>query len=167
MCWRAHAERGGKFMEFGAQGSQCGAGHAAFVTGAGHSIVWLSDLLVPDERGEGDCVRCVGGLGTATRVQRAFQGALDALPGRIFVSFDIDAVRGADCPGVSCPAGVGLTAEDACRICFAAGADPRVDLIDMSELNPVVEEYRSPRLAVLMFYYALMGLAVRKRGARS
>lgn len=99
------------------------------------------------------------------RAQRAFEATLARLPGRLFVSFDIDAVRGADCPGVSCPAGVGLAAEDACRICYAAGADPRVDLVDISELNPAVEEYRSPRLAVLMFYYLLLGLAVRRRRA--
>jgi hypothetical protein len=80
----------------------------------------------------------------------------------VFVSFDIDSISGADCPGVSCPATVGLTAFDAVSICFIAGLHPRVKLVDVSELNPVVEDYRSPRLVVNMFYYFLMGLSQRR-----
>ena len=43
----------------------------------------------------------------------------------------------------------------------AAGRAPQVRLMDVSELNPVVEDYRSPRLAVMMFYYFLMGISER------
>ena len=137
------------------------------MTERGHRIVWLSELMLSDGRDGVESARCEGGLGSTTRVQRKFEQTLASLPGRLFVSFDIDAVRGADCPGVSCPAGVGLTAEDACRICFVAGADPRVDLIDISELNPVVEDFRSPRLAVLMFYYVLLGIASRTSAGKA
>lgn len=31
----------------------------------------------------------------------------------------------------------------------------------MSELNPAIEDYRSPRLAVLIFYYFLLGYSER------
>ena len=47
-------------------------------------------------------------------------------------------------------------------ICYIAGAHPRVALVDVSELNPSVEDYRSPRLVVNMFYYFLMGLTHRR-----
>ena len=43
-----------------------------------------------------------------------------------FVSFDIDSISGSDCPGVSCPATVGLTAEEALRISFEAGKSQKV-----------------------------------------
>jgi formiminoglutamase len=42
-----------------------------------------------------------------------------------------------------------------------AGAHPAVRLVDVSELNPLVEDYRSPRLVVNMFYYFLLGLSLR------
>ena len=81
----------------------------------------------------------------------------------VFVSFDIDAISGADCPGVSCPATIGLTAQDAFDICVEAGACARTRLVDLSEMNPAVEGYRTPRLAVNMFYAFLIGFARRRQ----
>jgi arginase family enzyme len=43
----------------------------------------------------------------------------------VFVSFDIDSVRAADCPGVSAPGNLGLTAEDAFLMSYLAGAHPQ------------------------------------------
>ena len=61
--------------------------------------------------------------------------------------------------GVSCPGTVGLTAEEACDICFLAGTSPNVALVDLSEFNPLVEDYRTGRLVANMFYYFLLGRA--------
>lgn len=81
---------------------------------------------------------------------------------KTFVSFDIDSIQSSDCPGVSCPATVGLTSEEALRMCFEAGSNPNVALFDLSEFNPTIEAYRTGRLVVNMFYYFSMGIAKRK-----
>ena len=39
----------------------------------------------------------------------------------IFLSFDIDSIISSSCPGVSAPATVGLSAQQACDICFYGG----------------------------------------------
>lgn len=59
--------------------------------------------------------------------------------------------------GVSCPANVGLTAEEALDICYWAGRNPAVALVDISEYNPKIEDYRTGRLVANMFYYFLLG----------
>lgn len=154
----------GRFIEFAAQGSQCSAAHAKFVTDSGGTIVWLSDVrtmardgvAVPDTASK--ALRHALSLPAAA----AFLRALSSAPGdNVFVSFDIDCITGADCPGVSCPATVGLTADEALAIAYLAGRLPTVRLMDVSELNPAVEGYRSPRLVANMFYNFLLGRADR------
>lgn len=76
-----------------------------------------------------------------------FKECLSKLGDHIFVSFDIDSIISADCPvstrfwqhlvfvgllfdtyhiqGVSAPANVGLTAQEAFDICFIAGKTPQ------------------------------------------
>ena len=88
---------------------------------------------------------------------------LNSLGEDIFVSFDIDSISGADCPGVSAPGVRGLSAQDALDICFAAGQHPRVRLFDLSEYNPTVESYRTGKLVATMFYYFCLGVAARKK----
>jgi formiminoglutamase len=70
---------------------------------------------------------------------------------------------------------VGLTAQEALDMCFVAGKNPnvkvlsdllistKVRLFDLSEYNPVIEEYRTGKLVGAMFYYFCMGVAVRKQ----
>lgn len=91
-----------------------------------------------------------------------FRRVLDTLGDEVFVSFDIDSITGADCPGVSAPGARGLSAEDALQICFTAGQHPRVKLFDLSEYNPAIESYRTGKLVATMFYYFCMGVAQRK-----
>jgi hypothetical protein len=70
----------------------------------------------------------------------------------------------------------GLSAQDACEICFVAGTvfaclplltvclagmEPRVEIVDVSEYNPQVEEHRTGRLVAHMFYYFCLGMALR------
>lgn len=80
----------------------------------------------------------------------------------IFVSFDIDSIRASDCPGVSCSSPDGLSAEEAIVMCKQAGGDGRVRLIDFSEYNPTIEEYRTGRLLAIMVHAFLCGLTQRQ-----
>ena len=140
----------GNFTEFAAQGSQCSADHAEYVCDRGGRIVWLSQLggeITPNVFDH-----CV--LGPAAR--KAF-----------FLSFDIDSIQSSDCPGVSCPATVGITAADAMEICRRCGAHDGLTVVDFSELNPAVEDYRTPRLVVNLVYNLLLGYALKQKGKRS
>lgn len=133
----------GKFCEFGVQGNQCSAEHAQFVRDNGGHIIWLSQV-----RQQNSC--------------KEFEKVLQSFGERdVFVSFDIDSIQGSDCPGVSCPAVIGLAAQDALDICFAAGRHIKTRMLDLSEFNPDVEEYRTATLVCNMIYYFLMGLATR------
>ena len=131
-----------RFVEFAAQGHCCAEAHAHFVRTRGGTIEWFSNISNDP-------------VGHFRRVLK------EVLKENVFVSFDIDSVQSADCPGVSAPSSFGLRAFDAVQICYEAGLSPNVKVIDVSELNPAVEGYRSPRLAVLMFYYFLLGVARR------
>lgn len=64
--------------------------------------------------------------------------------------------------GVSSPANVGLTAQEALDICYFAGQNRKVCLFDLSEFNPLVEDYRTGKLVTTMFYYFALGLTQRK-----
>ncbi len=147
------------FVEFAAQGAQCSAQHAAWLVERGVRIVWLTE------------VRRKGALA-------AFEEVLQTLAQKnddVFVSFDLDAVAGCDAPGVSAPGVVGLTADEALQICFAAGAHPQVAMFDLSEYNPLAEPgceesgiapgYRTGKLVAAMFYHFLLGFSTRKKDA--
>lgn len=152
----------GQFTEFACQGMQCSVQHSNFVKSKSGRLVWLADVL-------GQRAGDTGAVGKTEFecAQQAFARTLDESPGRIFLSFDIDSIRGSDCPGVSCPATAGLTADMALRFCFLAGKHPRVAMVDVSEMNPVVEDYRTPRLVTFMFYHFLMGVAARRQASVS
>lgn len=96
-------------------------------------------------------------------VAAEFEKVLNSLGDNVFVSFDIDSISGADCPGVSAPGVRGLSAQDALDMCFVAGKHERVRLFDLSEYNPTVESYRTGRLVATMFYYFCLGVASRKK----
>jgi formiminoglutamase len=143
----------GKFVEFAAQGSQCSAQHVDYIkTFEKSKVYWLtSDLRKPTEN---------------SLVQSTFNKILNDSFAEsfqhFFISFDIDSITGADCPGVSCPGSIGLTAQEAFDICRLAGACPQVRLIDLSEYNPLIEAYRTGRLVANMFYFFALGVAQRK-----
>ena len=138
-----------RFVEFAAQGSQCSMDHARFVTETHRQIIyWLSSLRKNMEMSVTD----------------HFVNIIRELPGDLFVSFDLDSVRGSDAPGVSCASPSGLTAQEAMELAFEAGKCPRVRVFDISEYNPLVEDYRTGRLVAMMFYYFCMGLVHRLTG---
>ena len=133
----------GKFVEFAIQGNQSSAEHAQFVRDSGGEIIFLSKVK---ENG----------------AKKTFESVLKSFGERdVFVSFDIDSIEGAHCPGVSCPAVIGLSSQEALDICFTAGRHRHTRLLDLSEFNPDVEEYRTGTLVCNMIYYFLMGLALR------
>eukprot|EP00005_Dracoamoeba_jomungandri_P013979 CAMPEP_0174274636 /NCGR_PEP_ID=MMETSP0439-20130205/58699_1 /TAXON_ID=0 /ORGANISM="Stereomyxa ramosa, Strain Chinc5" /LENGTH=297 /DNA_ID=CAMNT_0015366531 /DNA_START=143 /DNA_END=1033 /DNA_ORIENTATION=+ len=130
---------GKNFYEFAAQGSQCSQQHYSYICSQGGKVSWFRNV-VSDAPGE-------------------FTKIMNAMPENIFVSFDIDSIRGSDAPGVSCPATIGLSALDAVTICYLSGKNPGVALFDLSEFNPDIEDYRTARLVSNMFYHFALGVA--------
>lgn len=81
---------------------------------------------------------------------------------RVMVSFDIDAVRGADAPGVSAPSPVGLFAEDMLQAAFLTGKSSLVQLIDIAEVNPEYDiDGKTAKLAALLVMHFLSGFLQR------
>lgn len=137
---------GSQFAEFAAQGNQCSNQHAQYLHQKHAQVLWLKDIQ--------------------PNAQNHFRELLNNLSAKneaVFVSFDLDSVRGADAPGVSCPGVRGLSAEEALQMCRDAGENPRVKLFDLSEFNPTVESDRTGRLVATMFYYFCLGFAQRKK----
>ena len=136
---------GGVFHEFAVQGNQCSLEHVNYVKSMGGSLTWLSELRRKD-----------------TEVKEKFENVLKSFsPRSNFVSFDIDSIISSDCPGVSCPAVIGLSSQEALDICMVSGKNIDTKLLDLSEFNAVVEEKRTSRLVATMIYYFLMGVACR------
>ena len=139
------------FAEFAAHGGQCASNHAQWVLDHGSRILWLKEVSA----------HLLGPVG-------AFSELLASWPSdaSIFVSFDLDSVDGAHAPGVSCPGVRGLSAQNALDICFVAGANPNVVLMDLSEFNPDIETYRTGKLVAGMFYHFLLGYQSRRNSAK-
>ena len=138
---------GEHFIEFAAQGSQVSREHARYVKEKEAQIIWYSEVSRGDSAAQAFC-NALGRLAWEC----------DSL----FISFDLDSIRTSDAPGVSCPGIMGLRAKEAFEIAFTAGAHPKVDLFDLSEYNPLIEEERTGLLAVGIFYNFCLGIASRK-----
>lgn len=150
--------KGAGFVEFAAQGSQCSNIHSKYVKDNGGKICWFSELR---KQSTSDNMNLPFNNNTTVGLLKDYLFSFDKRPSKIFLSFDIDSIQGSDCPGVSCPATVGLTAEEALDICYWAGKTPEVSLVDISEYNPAIESYRTGRLVANMFYYFLLGRKLR------
>merc|ERR1712154_470414 len=98
-------------------------------------------------------------------VGQQFRECLDEMSGKgnrkLFVSFDVDSIRQSDCPGVSCPSPIGLTAIEAGNMCFVSGQNRNVMIMDMSEFNPNAESYLTGKLLSWMFYNFVLGVSIR------
>jgi len=142
----------GKFVEFAAQPMQCSLEHADFVREKDGTVMWHTDD--PSQ---------------PSTSPAAFSEALASLGANKFVSFDVDSIRAADMPAVSCPSPIGLSAADALQMCAKAGACPAVRLMDVSEFNPQTvsrgDAYRSAKLVAFMFYRFALGRAVERATA--
>jgi formiminoglutamase len=144
----------GEFCEFAAQGHQCSKEHADYVLSKKGRIIWMGK----DIRSKSLDAAQVFKNEVLDRFSK-----FDNSSHKIFVSFDIDSIRGSDCPGVSCPGVIGLNSDEALRICYESGRNPQVALMDASEFNPVVEQSRTARLLATMFYFFVLGVATRTR----
>lgn len=150
----------GKFFEFACQGSQCASAHVDFVEAHEGKLVWMKEIR------RRSIEKRTGVREAITHAGQAFEEILQGLSGndRVFVSFDVDSIGGSYCPGVSCPSvDGGLTGEEALEIAFSAGSFAKVSLVDMSEYNPAVEDYRTGRLLSNIFYYFCLGCATRTK----
>ena len=79
---------------------------------------------------------------------------------KIHLCFNIESVENAIGVSANCTNG-GLKTEEAIQIMFDAGYELAGQLVsvDLSEYNPCVEDWRTGRLAVTLFYYFALGLA--------
>ncbi|MBS0201180.1 MAG: formimidoylglutamase [Proteobacteria bacterium] len=103
--------------------------------------------------------------GREGRALEAAQGALEAFSSkgrRILATFDLDAIRAADAPGVSALAPWGLDAGTALAIAQACGACPAVAAFDLMELAPPLDrDGQTAKLAAYLAAAFLEGLASR------
>lgn len=80
----------------------------------------------------------------------------------LYVSFDVDAVRSSDAPGVSAPLPTGLTAEEFLTAALFAGKRRKTKIIDIVEVNPKYDvDGKTAKLAALAMMYFLTGVANR------
>ncbi|MFQ5798270.1 MAG: formimidoylglutamase [Bacteroidota bacterium] len=80
----------------------------------------------------------------------------------VFVSFDLDAVRSSDAPGVSASYPTGLTAEELLKIARYVGQQSKTTMIDIVEVNPRCDfGDRTSKLAALVILNFLTGVANR------
>jgi formiminoglutamase len=71
----------------------------------------------------------------------------------IMVSFDLDSIDSCFCPGVCTPSVIGgLSDVEAEEIFMIIGRNEKVILVDMAEFNPAVENIRTKKLVVTLFY---------------
>lgn len=71
----------------------------------------------------------------------------------IYLTFDLDVVRGSDAPGVSASYPTGLTADEIVEIAELIGKEKRVILIDFTEVNPVYDiDNRTGKLTSIMLW---------------
>eukprot|EP00604_Paraphysomonas_vestita_P000040 CAMPEP_0174826140 /NCGR_PEP_ID=MMETSP1107-20130205/43560_1 /TAXON_ID=36770 /ORGANISM="Paraphysomonas vestita, Strain GFlagA" /LENGTH=475 /DNA_ID=CAMNT_0016058651 /DNA_START=694 /DNA_END=2121 /DNA_ORIENTATION=+ len=80
----------------------------------------------------------------------------------ILVSFSLQAMNNASCPGVYIRSPNGLTVEEALEVCSASGSDSNVQIFTVTELNPLIEEARSASLAAELIYWFLLGYTNRR-----
>jgi formiminoglutamase len=79
-----------------------------------------------------------------------------------YLSFDVDAIRAADAPGVSAPAPVGFASEEAFWMCREAGRTSSLGMIDIVEMNPTYDvDDRTSRLVARMIANFLAGVTER------
>ncbi len=139
--------RGKDFVEYGTQDFSNSREHLAFIKDNGATIFSLADIHsrsgpVPFEE-----VYNVAGESSS----------------HVYVSFDMDAVRSPDAPGVSAPTPTGLSAEELLACSFSAGAETRTAMIDICEVNPTFDiDGRTAKLAAMVAANFIAGVSNRK-----
>ncbi|KAM3147062.1 hypothetical protein pb186bvf_000778 [Paramecium bursaria] len=132
-----------QFVEFGIKGCNCSKKHYEYVLEKGGKVVFM----------EKDIRR----IDSDNQALKAFNDILtgweDDDTQYIFVSFDIDSINSAWCPGVSAPSIVGgFTQVEAISMMGRAAKSKKLKLVDLSEFNPAVECVRTAKLIATMLY---------------
>ncbi len=123
-----------RFYELGYQPQANAVAYLDYLTGRGAHAISLSAWRAQ---------------GLMTVVDAALAADADA----IFWGFDMDAVRGADAPGVSAVSPIGLGAEEFIALWSRAGTETRTRLVELSEVNPRYDvDGRTARLAALAIH---------------
>ncbi len=82
--------------------------------------------------------------------------------GNVYVSFDIDSVRGSDAPGVSASIPTGLTAEEILECAYLAGSEMKTAMTDVCEFNPKYDvDGHTAKLAAMIVANFLAGMSNR------
>jgi formimidoylglutamase len=101
-------------------------------------------------------------------MQTAIKNALNAAglgTKASFLTVDMDAMPQNTAPGCSAPSARGIEAADILTACFAAGADSKLKLFDIMELNPTYDvDNRTAILSATMFVSFLNGFSTREKG---
>ena len=80
------------------------------------------------------------------------------------LSFDINAVRGADAPGQNQPLPFGLTGEEACQITWYAGLNEKMSSVGFYGYNPDKDERDATAIIIAtMIWYFVEGYYHRKQ----
>ncbi|SDL67600.1 formiminoglutamase [Catalinimonas alkaloidigena] len=78
-------------------------------------------------------------------------------------SFDLSAIRQRDAPGNANAAAFGLTAEEACQLCWYAGMSNHLSLAGFYEYNPELDaEDQTAHVVAVMLWYLVEGFYHRK-----
>ncbi|MBI4366423.1 MAG: formimidoylglutamase [Deltaproteobacteria bacterium] len=102
---------------------------------------------------------------------RIFEGLLADLGRdgrRVAISFDLDAIRAAEAPGVSAPAPIGLSAETALRLMQCAGHAAGVCHVEFMELSPPHDAHGlTARLAAVLCWHFCAARSRARQGKGS
>lgn len=84
------------------------------------------------------------------------------------LSFDVNAIRSADVPGVTDPQPFGLTAEEACQIAWYAGMNDKLSSISIAEFNATEDDQHGKTASIIatMIWYFTEGFYNRKDNGR-
>ncbi len=138
--------RGSDFVEYGIQEFSNSREHLTYVRAAKARVYSLAQIR-------------------SMRNSEAFMEACREVsrgPESIYVSFDIDSVRGSDAPGVSAPTPTGLTAEEILECAYLAGSEAKTAMIDICEFNPQFDiDGHTAKLAAMIVANFLSGMANR------
>ncbi len=81
-----------------------------------------------------------------------------------FLSFDMAAIESADVPGALDPQPFGLTAEEACQICWFAGTNEKLSSIGIFGYDPYQDDMhnKTAKVIAVMVWYFIEGFYSRK-----
>lgn len=102
-------------------------------------------------------------LHSVGRLRDAFTEAEPLLRSADMFSFDLTAIRRADAPAVSDNTLLGLTAEEACRLCWYAGTSERMSSFGLYGFSPWLQgAAATAELGALLIWYFLEGFGYRQ-----